>query len=179
MLEYKSRQPSFPHHSTLGDQFFDESQFESYRKLGFHIAHMALASPIRTTACELRSVDRRVWLAELFRNLRDYWHPANTSIDQRRTIHGERYDALLERVMSAPNLGFIDSAFFNPTAATPAEREPLFVGALMLDLMQRVVIDMDLENDRDHPHNAGWIAMFQRWKRERAVEAAWRASSDT
>jgi hypothetical protein len=35
--EYRHRHPEFPHQST-GDQFFDESQFESYRVLGQHIA---------------------------------------------------------------------------------------------------------------------------------------------
>jgi hypothetical protein len=35
--EYRERQPEFPHQPT-GDQFFDESQFESYRALGQHIA---------------------------------------------------------------------------------------------------------------------------------------------
>lgn len=34
--EYHLGNPVFPHQST-GDQFFDESQFESYRKLGYHI----------------------------------------------------------------------------------------------------------------------------------------------
>ena len=34
---YATVNPSFPHESTA-DQFFDESQFESYRALGFHIA---------------------------------------------------------------------------------------------------------------------------------------------
>jgi len=34
--EYHLANPVFPHQST-GDQFFDESQFESYRKLGYHI----------------------------------------------------------------------------------------------------------------------------------------------
>ncbi|MGH9720699.1 MAG: hypothetical protein ACRD8O_10840, partial [Bryobacteraceae bacterium] len=37
VLEYESYQPAFPHQSTA-DQFFDESQFESYRRLGYHIA---------------------------------------------------------------------------------------------------------------------------------------------
>jgi hypothetical protein len=32
---YKSANPSFPHETT-GDQFFDETQFEAYRALGFH-----------------------------------------------------------------------------------------------------------------------------------------------
>jgi hypothetical protein len=36
VLQYASANPDFPHQSTL-DQFFDESQFESYRKLGSHV----------------------------------------------------------------------------------------------------------------------------------------------
>lgn len=36
LREYQSRQKEFPHQSTA-DQFFNESQFESYRKLGRHI----------------------------------------------------------------------------------------------------------------------------------------------
>jgi hypothetical protein len=39
--EYAAKNPIFPHQST-GDQFFDETQFESYRKLGLHITEMAL-----------------------------------------------------------------------------------------------------------------------------------------
>ena len=41
VLEYRSRQPLFPHQST-GDQWFDESQFESYRALGQHVAMQVL-----------------------------------------------------------------------------------------------------------------------------------------
>jgi len=37
VLEYRARQNSFPHQTTA-DQFFDESQFESYRRLGYHVA---------------------------------------------------------------------------------------------------------------------------------------------
>lgn len=35
VLDYKKRNPLFPHEST-GDQFFSEEQFEVYRALGFH-----------------------------------------------------------------------------------------------------------------------------------------------
>jgi len=35
------RQSAFPHQST-GDQWFDESQFESYRALGYHIAKSSM-----------------------------------------------------------------------------------------------------------------------------------------
>lgn len=41
VLEYKTRFPVFPHEST-DDQSFDESQFESYRALGLHIAGLTM-----------------------------------------------------------------------------------------------------------------------------------------
>jgi len=41
VLGYHKKVPVFPHESTA-DQWFDESQFESYRALGCHIADMAL-----------------------------------------------------------------------------------------------------------------------------------------
>jgi hypothetical protein len=42
VLQYHSKEPLFPHQST-GDQWFDESQFESYRRLGLHIGATMLA----------------------------------------------------------------------------------------------------------------------------------------
>jgi hypothetical protein len=49
LFEYKTRNQSFPQQSTF-DQFFDEAQWESYRKLGVLIASKifpsASASPL-------------------------------------------------------------------------------------------------------------------------------------
>src|SRR5436190_4242593 len=42
VLDYKRRNPSFPHETTL-DQFFSEEQFEAYRALGFHAARNLLS----------------------------------------------------------------------------------------------------------------------------------------
>ena len=42
---YKRKVNSFPHDSTA-DQFFDETKFEVYRELGFHIAESALADSV-------------------------------------------------------------------------------------------------------------------------------------
>jgi hypothetical protein len=42
--EYATKNPLFPHQST-GDQFFDETQFESYRNLGLSITELALNDP--------------------------------------------------------------------------------------------------------------------------------------
>jgi len=42
LRHYKSECPDFPHQTTA-DQFFDEVQFESYRKLGYVAAMRAIA----------------------------------------------------------------------------------------------------------------------------------------
>lgn len=42
--EYALKNPTFPQQTTA-DQFFDEQQFESYRKLGMHIADKILSEP--------------------------------------------------------------------------------------------------------------------------------------
>lgn len=41
VLNYRKTDPSFPHQSTA-DQWFDETQFESYRSLGYRIGGVAL-----------------------------------------------------------------------------------------------------------------------------------------
>jgi len=45
LQQYRSANSAFPHEST-GDQFFSESQFESYRKLGRHVAREGLSSTL-------------------------------------------------------------------------------------------------------------------------------------
>ncbi len=62
---FKRRNPQFPHQSTI-DQFFSESQFESYRKLGYTIADAFLTRdqtefkaghPMRRPALPRKSLD--------------------------------------------------------------------------------------------------------------------------
>ncbi|MFB9289340.1 hypothetical protein ACFFTM_13380 [Pseudoduganella plicata] len=43
LWQYHATHPSFPHEST-GDQFYGEDQFESYRRLGRHLAHNAFGA---------------------------------------------------------------------------------------------------------------------------------------
>jgi predicted acylesterase/phospholipase RssA len=45
ILNYAAQHKDFPHESTA-DQWFDEAQFESYRKLGYHIANEVFASAL-------------------------------------------------------------------------------------------------------------------------------------
>lgn len=61
----------FPRQST-GDQWFDESQFESYRALGYHAAHETLERAVRAKQHPTRQT---VTLEDLFRHLREIWSP--------------------------------------------------------------------------------------------------------
>lgn len=44
MKNYKKTHNAFPHESTI-DQWFSESQFESYRKLGYHEVISSIQGP--------------------------------------------------------------------------------------------------------------------------------------
>jgi hypothetical protein len=71
LANYQATHRQFPHESTA-DQWFDESQFESYRKLGHHIGRSVLASASeeaeqrRTTAGAATDLPLP-WICELLR----------------------------------------------------------------------------------------------------------------
>ncbi len=49
LLNYQLTHPDFPHQSTA-DQWFEESQFESYRKLGHHIGRAVFGTALETAS---------------------------------------------------------------------------------------------------------------------------------
>jgi hypothetical protein len=74
LLNYKCTHTGFPHESTA-DQWFDESQFESYRKLGHHIGKAVFeAALIEATQGQEMAGDGGPilpWLCEILRERRD------------------------------------------------------------------------------------------------------------
>jgi len=74
LLNYKCTHPGFPHQST-SDQWFDESQFESYRKLGHHIGKAVFDAPLTEAYQRQEMADDSgpvlPWLCEILRERRD------------------------------------------------------------------------------------------------------------
>ncbi|MDP1646445.1 MAG: hypothetical protein Q8L71_13300 [Thiobacillus sp.] len=74
LLNYKCTHPGFPHESTT-DQWFDESQFESYRKLGHYIGKAVFdAALIEAIQRQEMAGDRSQilpWICEILRERRD------------------------------------------------------------------------------------------------------------
>ena len=58
VTEYANSHEEFPHEPTA-DQFFDESQFESYRALGFHVAEKVFTRPITNPTGEAEQMFER------------------------------------------------------------------------------------------------------------------------
>ncbi|HEU5041765.1 MAG TPA: patatin-like phospholipase family protein, partial [Gemmatimonadales bacterium] len=187
VLEYRRRQPGFPHQST-GDQWFDESQFESYRELGYHIATRVLGPAPGRTAWDP---------AAFFQNLATRWHPPSAAVERHFTRHVEAYDALMERMRRSTVPASLDAALYPALGATPPpfpelaallgapaaqpsaaeERTAFYLCNSLILLMERVFLDLDLEGERDHPHNQGWVTLFQQWAAHPQFRAAWTATS--
>jgi hypothetical protein len=202
ILRYAAQHPAFPHEST-NDQFFDESQFESYRALGYHAIEDVFTRALRPDECaELRPV-------EIFTLLRQRWgKPAPAPTD---AVH--KYSAALDRiwtvVRSSKNLTFLDSQMFPempalmglPPEALPVgakapprglpdvnywlpkkekqRREGFYVCMQMLQLMEDVFLDFDLDQYHDHIDNRGWMNLFQHWAWSGMLCATWAMTGST
>jgi len=172
ILSYARKSPPFPFQSTL-DQFFDEAQFESYRRLGLHIADSILRE-----AAERHSTQTGAFNPEAFFTvLREAWRGRLKIDDGVNAMHHERLDALFERLRTDPELAFLSAEFFPEwpalmqqeaqVMALPAyegqRRSGFYLCREIAQLMERVYQDLDLENQYDHPDCRGWMNLFRHW----------------
>jgi len=201
ILRYAAEHPAFPHEST-NDQFFDESQFESYRALGYHEAEDVLMKALNADDCGALQP------GEIFTLLRQRWgKPAPAPPDAVR-----KYSAALDRVWTvlrtSKTLNFLDGQMFPELPAlmdlppealprgvarprhlldvnywlpkTEAERrEGFYVCVQMLQLMEDVFLDFDLDQYYDHIDNRGWMNLFQHWAWSGMLCATWAMTGST
>jgi glycerophosphoryl diester phosphodiesterase len=173
VLEYGDRVKAFPHESTA-DQWFNESQFESYRKLGIHIAEGAFA--------RYQYDDRRPFdPARLFERLYKFWYPPSAAVGDHSTDQTQIYSAIMERVRKDPNLRFLDHTLFDGLFddGKLSARDEFYVVNSLIQLMEDVYADLNLEEVWNHPHVEGWMAVFRRWAVQDAFRRAWAISCST
>ena len=185
---YRDQNPAFPHQTTL-DQAFDETQFESYRALGEHIVTTVL------NAVGDKGKVKKMQTEELFVRLRRQWHPPAGGAGGGRngtfTQHAQEYEKLLDKISGTPHLRFLDSQL-NPglrNLAKDAQGAPkhrfwlpetylelragYYICARMIQLMENVYLDLDLDNEWDHPDNQGWKNLFKNWSWAGMFRATW------
>jgi hypothetical protein len=178
VLRYAKEHPCFPNEST-GDQWFSESQFESYRALGYHSAKSVL-SPLGDHA-ELGDLT----LEAVCTRLRERWYPPSPSVALHFSEHTAEFAKLLELLRTEKNLEFLDEQVYTEledirsrqpdvkkSAAKPRKaretsekerRQGFYFCNQMIQLMENVYVDLNLEQTFDHPDTRGWMNTFRRW----------------
>jgi len=170
--DYAARHPSFPHEPT-SDQFFDEAQFESYRRLGEHIAQQVLSPAIQRSEQDFPS---------LCHALRSYW--LTTPPGMRESFLGETDDLKdLERLLrDDPDLLRYDLEIYpelrsvfgiDPGAIAVNPRAALHTCNLQIQLMEQVYLAVNLEEFHGHALNRGWMNLFRRWTASATFRLFW------
>jgi len=169
VLEYRARNPQFPHQST-SDQWFDESQFESYRRLGLHVAESAFGGidllnlrPDATYAAKK---------AAFFEDIALKHYPPSKLVEQAFTKHTEMLTDRLESFASNRHFQVFDDSVFSEWTDTGGkphdrdfERSVRYWCNSIIQLMENAYVDLDLDDPKErlHPDNAGWLQLFRRW----------------
>jgi predicted acylesterase/phospholipase RssA len=179
VLQYRAAHAEFPHEST-SDQWFGESQFESYRKLGHHIARLVfrgagIATP-RGAAASGHPGRERMFVA-----LKERWYPASAAVRAAFSRHADRLNTLQVALRRDDSLRFLDAQIYPewdelmrgrtapqpPSLSLPASaaeaRAGFYFCVNLLQLMQSVYLDLNLEEEHDHPDNRGWMNLFKHW----------------
>lgn len=175
VLEYQRRIPEFPHQSTA-DQWFGESQFESYRKLGIHVAHKTFA---RYRDDDTKSIGS---LQQLFERLYHYWYPPSMAIGQRSSELADEYSRIMGLVRKTPGLEALDHTLFERLPATGTKlnlRDQFYICNALIQLIENVYADLDLEHNWNHPHVEGWMKVFMRWAKQPEFRETWQISEST
>ncbi len=190
VIGYAAQNEKFPHQST-SDQWFDESQFESYRALGQHIAE-SVFKPLEEP--EVISG----WPNELlFVELSKHWYPPSEAVAAAFTKHSSSLANLYGQIRQQEDLKFLDAQLvpeweqLSSAAHIALERNYLipetedelragfYTVYQMIQLMENAYIDLNLEREYDHPDNRGWMNIFRNWSWSGMFRAGWAVSAGT
>ncbi|MGJ4803428.1 hypothetical protein ACQYVW_09320 [Luteimonas sp. SDU82] len=117
IAHYARSHACFPHEPT-SDQFFDEAQFESYRRLGEDIATRALAPVLERVGAEPGAprhaelgVHDSALKEKLLIALRQRWVAPVPGVADRFALHGRALGELLRQLRNTPALAVLDAQF--------------------------------------------------------------------
>ena len=193
VMHYAAENAAFPHESTA-DQFFSESQFESYRRLGHFLAGEILGASRAPASSDLD-------MDQLFRDLSERWYRPSTAIASNFGRLAEEVDELFERLRTSKELGFLSRQFYpewrnllgaNVVDATQQTddllrvpdnedqlRQAFYFCNSMIQLMESAYVALNLDTDWQHPDLSGWINVFNHWAWSGMFRATWAVSAAT
>jgi len=194
VFHYKTQNAEFPHESTL-DQFYDEAQWEAYRRLGEHAGMMAF----RTVSGDL-SIDDAATAAEVFGRARREWKAARAGLEGGLAVFRSG-SAELDELLRSPENSLLQRQVYpelasgsvqvpglfstarpnglrvppkdaSASAADVAESE-LFTLRQMLLLLNELYVSEELEFNHSHPVYLGVTNFFRRWATAERMSYWW------
>jgi hypothetical protein len=186
VLTYAREHPPFPHQSTV-NQFFTESQFESYRALGCHIAGEVFFEAAQQVDAPsgMSDTTHRLVVNGLFSKLHSRWFPPPPGFDD-RFLQSVRGFVEVERALRTdPNLREFSQSLYPEFAADSAngaagavDRRAVAAAELhlvsqMLQVMENAWLVLHLEGYFAHPMNRGWMNTFACWANSRKFRRYW------
>jgi hypothetical protein len=166
--QYRGQHDDFPQQSTV-QQFFLESQFESYRRLGLH--------EVRTTFSSVSELQ----LDKLFERLATRWELPPTAPKETVEFHANEYSMLMDKLASSEHLNVLDSEVLENFPDALGEkgygRSAFFFRRQLLILMETIFSELHFGHPQswNHPANAGWRRIFEYWARQDAIESVWKS----
>jgi hypothetical protein len=174
VLQYSRRNKAFPHEST-GDQFYDEAQWESYRRLGLHAAASAfrfLSAQTPVSRAMMGPAALRMESARIFSRARFEWMPPPhgflENVDEIAQAH-----AAIDAVLREPDaLELRQQVFrdFSESDGTQLGRAGKTAALNALPFVREVLRHMEqifhlaqLAEHGSHPLNLGTMNTFGRW----------------
>jgi hypothetical protein len=175
-IQYQTRNPAFPHESTM-NQFYDEAQWEAYRRLGEHQASMVLTF---TPKGRRRNIS---FVENFFLEASQRWHPAPAGQAENFLELTERCSDLEKDVRdTAPAVlrfeffpeveaaGLArraepagDAGTAGGKAANDEEIKVVYFLMIAVQIMEDTWLGAELDVYWSHPLNEGWMHYFQRW----------------
>jgi hypothetical protein len=175
VLHYAVSHPDFPHQTTA-DQFFNESQFESYRALGLHIAESVFGE----AAADAEGPGGRMgpaYTRELFAAVVRRWFAMPPEYEPSFIASTRAFVEIQEALCRNPLLrGLTRDLYpelFPQQQAPPEEPEKeaarhgaeVHAVTQMLQALENAWLRLKLDVNYAHPLNRGWMDVFHRWTR--------------
>lgn len=186
--QYHARNEGFPHEST-GDQFYDEAQWEAYRRLGLHAALTAFGPVVEALGADLGSLrtperagELRKAGAGVFAYARRNWLPTPAGLTGRLSTLTSRAAQLDSRLLSQPSgevprgvYGEIGALLGRESRAPTADELANALGVVReaLLFMEEAFACEALDRHGAHPMYLGLVNYFARWTHSPHLRAWW------
>ena len=188
VLHYAKAYRDFPHETTL-DQFFAESQFESYRALGKHVAEAVFERPADEMNEVAPSKDHHARCQALFSSLVRRWRATPAGYEATCLLSTDGYIAVQKAIRGDPRLLRLSMELYpelepewqeqalesKETFADRAARRhaELHAVAHMIRVMEHAWLSLNLKDHYAHALSRGWLSIFHRWTSAKTVRDYW------